>query len=191
MDSIFFHANIISPWQAHPGVSKKERKSLSRLMDSRKLSPEASLHAAQNERLPVRAVIQVLFSEQTKLTRQFDWSGTFSASRSPNFGLLEPPARCQSKREMTAQQMEIKRLRDDVLRLQSQCISMQGQIERMSEKKNKGFFFRWKKSGSGFRSGGGGVVDEGEGVYGRQTPVAGVKSKLVQGTTPKWRKSVS
>jgi hypothetical protein len=52
-------------------VSKQERKSLCRLIDSKKLTPEASLHAAQNERLPaVRSVIQVLFSEQTKLNRQ-------------------------------------------------------------------------------------------------------------------------
>ncbi|KAL2332425.1 hypothetical protein Fmac_020006 [Flemingia macrophylla] len=45
--------------RAHPGVSKQERKGLCRLLDSRKLTAEASLHAAQNERLPVRAVIQV------------------------------------------------------------------------------------------------------------------------------------
>ncbi|KAH7867234.1 hypothetical protein Vadar_030728 [Vaccinium darrowii] len=184
--------------KAHPGVSKQERKTLCGLMDSRKLSPEASLHAAQNERLPVRAVIQVLFSEQTKITRQFDWSGSFSGMRSsPNLGLLEPPARCLSKREVTAQQTEMKRLRDDVLRLQNQCIAMQGQIERMLEKKSTKGFFRWKKLGiGGLRSGGGGGVEEridegeGEGEYGQQTPVV-VKSKVVHGRTPKWRMSVS
>ncbi|KAE9467767.1 hypothetical protein C3L33_00306, partial [Rhododendron williamsianum] len=90
----------------------------------------------------------------------------------PQLWAPEPPARCQSKREMTAQQMEIKRLRDDVLKLQSLCFSMQGQIERMSEKKNKGFF-RWKKSGSGFRSGGGVWLMRGKGSTGgrRRWPV--------------------
>ncbi|CAK7356610.1 unnamed protein product [Dovyalis caffra] len=130
--------------KAHPAVSKQERKALFRLIDSRKLSPEASLHAAQNERLPVRAVIQVLFSEQTKLNRQMDWSGSLSGTRSPNLG-FEAPARCLSKREMNVQQMEIRKLREDVLRLQSQCHGMQMQMERMTVKK-KGFF-RWKKFG--------------------------------------------
>ncbi|PSS07486.1 Root phototropism protein [Actinidia chinensis var. chinensis] len=170
--------------EAHPGVSKQERKSLCKLMDSRKLSPEASLHAAQNERLPVRSVIQVLFSEQTKMNRYYlDWSGSFSGSRSPSRqGLQESTARCQSKREVSAQQVEIKRLRNDVTRLQSQCVAMQAQIERLLEKKSKGFF-RWRKLGLG----GGGVavdVEEGQGGFWRQTPVGG-KGKVVQGRTPK------
>ncbi|KAF2282995.1 hypothetical protein GH714_043057 [Hevea brasiliensis] len=66
--------------KAHPGLTKRERKILCRLIDSRKLSPEASIHAAQNERLPVRAVIQVLFAEQTKLSRHVDWSGPLIAT---------------------------------------------------------------------------------------------------------------
>lgn len=135
--------------QAHPGVGKQERKDVCRLLDSRKLSPEASLHAAQNQRLPVRAVIQVLFSEQAKLNWHIDWSGSFSGGRaSPNLIGLEP--RSQSKRAMAVEQMEIKRLKEDVLRLQGQCHSMQAQIERllMLEKKKIGWFFRnWKKLG--------------------------------------------
>ncbi|KAF9689921.1 hypothetical protein SADUNF_Sadunf01G0142500 [Salix dunnii] len=129
--------------KAHPGVSKQERKVLFRLIDSRKLSQEASLHAAQNERLPVRAAIQALFSEQTKLNRQMDWSGSFSGTRSPNLGFDQAPTRLLSKRETSVQQMEIRKLREDVLRLQSHCYAMQMQMERMMEKK-KGFF-RWKK----------------------------------------------
>ncbi|XWS11857.1 hypothetical protein CRYUN_Cryun37aG0037000 [Craigia yunnanensis] len=130
--------------KAHPGVSKQDRKVLCRLIDSRKLSPEASPHAAQNERLPVRAVIQVLFSEQTKLNLHVDWSGSFSGTRSPNPGLV-PQARCLSKREVNAQQMEIKKLKEDLLRVQSQCIVMQMQMEKILDKK-KGFF-RWRKLG--------------------------------------------
>jgi len=72
----------------------------------------ASIHAAQNERLPaVRAVIQVFFSEQTKLNRHIDWSASFSSLRSPSVydGVFDRPARCLSKREMNTQQMEIKK----------------------------------------------------------------------------------
>ncbi|MFS8010827.1 putative BTB/POZ domain, NPH3 domain, NPH3/RPT2-like family protein [Helianthus anomalus] len=50
----------------HPGISKTERKKLCRLMDCRKLSAEACMHAIQNERLPLRVVVQILFFEQMR-----------------------------------------------------------------------------------------------------------------------------
>jgi hypothetical protein len=37
-------------------------------MDCQKLSIDACMHAAQNERLPLRVVVQVLFSEQVKIS---------------------------------------------------------------------------------------------------------------------------
>ncbi|XP_010484495.1 PREDICTED: BTB/POZ domain-containing protein NPY3-like [Camelina sativa] len=52
----------------HPGITKSEKKSLSRLMVCRKLSPEACAHAVQNERLPLRVVVQILFFEQVRAT---------------------------------------------------------------------------------------------------------------------------
>lgn len=48
----------------HPGLSKSEKKKICRLMDSKKLSADACAHAVQNERLPLRVVVQVLFFEQ-------------------------------------------------------------------------------------------------------------------------------
>ncbi|KAJ6412948.1 hypothetical protein OIU84_005879 [Salix udensis] len=50
----------------HPGMSKSERKRICRLMDCRRLSADACVHAVQNERLPLRVVVQVLFSEQVR-----------------------------------------------------------------------------------------------------------------------------
>ncbi|GAV58697.1 BTB domain-containing protein/NPH3 domain-containing protein [Cephalotus follicularis] len=52
----------------HPGISKSERKRICKLMDCRKLSAEACMHAVQNERLPLRVVVQVLFFEQIRAT---------------------------------------------------------------------------------------------------------------------------
>uniref|UniRef100_A0A6N2L072 NPH3 domain-containing protein n=1 Tax=Salix viminalis TaxID=40686 RepID=A0A6N2L072_SALVM len=187
--------------KAHPGVTKQERKVLFRLLDSRKLSHEASLHVAQNERWSVRAVVQVLFFEQTKHNRQMDWSGSFSGTRSPYLG-FEASTRCLSKREMCGQQTEVRKLREDVHRLQSQCYAMQMQMERLSEKK-KGFF-RWKfenvMPSSRLKSNNLSVVDkieksnEGEVEVGCgiQTPVD-LKTKLVRGKkkNPRWRKSIS
>jgi hypothetical protein len=86
--------------QAHPGISEHERKKLCRMMDCQRLSLEACMHAAENERLPLRIVIQVrivmgfFFSHfRTSLWKfclQFCWimfSGC-SVIRSNFFGVL-------------------------------------------------------------------------------------------------------
>lgn len=203
--------------KAHPKVTKQERKRLCGLIDSNKLSMEASLHAAQNDRLPVRTIIQVLFSEQAKLSHRshnnIEWSGSsFSGVRSsPNPSGSHysdsGPARCTSKREINVQQAEIRRLREDMAKLKCECEAMQTQLHKLVEKKgtctsgNKGFF-RWKKLG--FRSGlsvsvventnGEEFGNNGEGEnfeYVTQTP-GNMMTKLVKGRTPsRWRKSMS
>ncbi|VFQ72068.1 unnamed protein product [Cuscuta campestris] len=50
----------------HPGMSKSERKRICKLIDCKKLSAEACKHAVQNERLPMRVIVQVLFFEQVR-----------------------------------------------------------------------------------------------------------------------------
>ncbi|KAF7094149.1 hypothetical protein CFC21_096481 [Triticum aestivum] len=59
----------------HPNLSKVEKRRISSLMDVKKLSKEASIHAAQNDRLPLRVVVQVLFFEQMRAA-----AGSASAS---------------------------------------------------------------------------------------------------------------
>ncbi|KAL6521604.1 hypothetical protein OROGR_018173 [Orobanche gracilis] len=64
----------------HPSLTKSEKKRLCRLMDCKKLSPEACAHAVQNERLPLRAVVQVIFFEQARSAH--DHPGAYGSSRS-------------------------------------------------------------------------------------------------------------
>ncbi|KAK1403261.1 NPH3 domain-containing protein [Heracleum sosnowskyi] len=52
--------------KGHPELSKNERKSLCRVLDCKKLSMETCIDAAQNELLPLRVVVQVLFFEQAR-----------------------------------------------------------------------------------------------------------------------------
>ncbi|RZC86244.1 hypothetical protein C5167_007429 [Papaver somniferum] len=169
--------------KVHPSVSKQERKILYRVINNQKLSPEASCHAAQNERLPVRAITQLLYSEQRKLNRQFDLSGSCKGLRSPNPPPPKPLVHCHSKRNMENQYMEIRRLREDVRMLQNRCNSMQGEIERLSQKKK--MIFKWKKLGVPlFQSVSAvGRIEDGETedkfeVDQQQTPVS-MKTKLV------------
>ncbi|KVH88955.1 BTB/POZ fold [Cynara cardunculus var. scolymus] len=52
--------------KSHPNLNKTERKRLCRILDCKKLSMEVCMHAAQNELLPLRVVVQVLFFEQAR-----------------------------------------------------------------------------------------------------------------------------
>ncbi|KAG2566914.1 hypothetical protein PVAP13_7NG233900 [Panicum virgatum] len=52
--------------RVHPEMDKSSRKKLCRVLNCRKLSETASMHAAQNELLPLRVVVQVLFFENAR-----------------------------------------------------------------------------------------------------------------------------
>ncbi|THU69861.1 hypothetical protein C4D60_Mb08t18880 [Musa balbisiana] len=52
--------------KAHPELDKNARKQLCRILDCKKLSMEACAHAARNDVLPLRVVVQVLFFEQAR-----------------------------------------------------------------------------------------------------------------------------
>ncbi|XP_071694178.1 phototropic-responsive NPH3 family protein NPY1-like [Rutidosis leptorrhynchoides] len=52
----------------HTTLTKIEKKKLCELIDVKKLSPNACIHAAQNDRLPLRMVVQILFNEQARAT---------------------------------------------------------------------------------------------------------------------------
>ncbi|KAL7224182.1 hypothetical protein ACSBR1_025609 [Camellia fascicularis] len=69
--------------KAHPALSDMERKKVCSLMDCQKLSLEACAHAAQNDRLPVQTVVQVLFYEQQRLREAMDSGSLTSGLESP------------------------------------------------------------------------------------------------------------
>ncbi|OVA19780.1 BTB/POZ-like [Macleaya cordata] len=61
----------------HITLTKTEKKKICGLMDVKKLTMDAGMHAAQNERLPLRVVVQVLYFEQIRVA-----SGNFNAPQS-------------------------------------------------------------------------------------------------------------
>ncbi|CAN1128501.1 BTB/POZ domain-containing protein At3g44820 [Linum perenne] len=56
-------------FKAHPWLSETEKEELCNIIDYQKLSIDACAHASQNNRLPLRIVLQVLFFEQMQLRR--------------------------------------------------------------------------------------------------------------------------
>lgn len=54
-------------FKEHPWLPDKEKEQLCNIIDFHKLSIDACAHASQNERLPLRVILQVLFCEQLQL----------------------------------------------------------------------------------------------------------------------------
>ncbi|KEH38919.1 putative SKP1/BTB/POZ domain, NPH3 domain-containing protein [Medicago truncatula] len=54
-------------FKAHPWLSDNEKEEICNIIDYQKLSIHACAHASQNDRLPLRVVLQVLFFEQLHL----------------------------------------------------------------------------------------------------------------------------
>ncbi|KAG9138933.1 hypothetical protein Leryth_007570 [Lithospermum erythrorhizon] len=113
--------------KAHPWLTEAEREQICRLMNSQKLSLEASTHAAQNERLPLRVIVQVLFFEQLRLRTSIT-SWLFVADDSDNGSNRGP-----------------KGMRDRVRELEKECQSMKHEFQKLGKsKRGWSLFFRRK-----------------------------------------------
>ncbi|OAY81814.1 BTB/POZ domain-containing protein [Ananas comosus] len=127
-----------SPALAHPWLQESEREELCRLMDCQKLSLEACTHAAQNERLPLRAVVQVLFFEQLHLRSSIAgcllMSDNLDGSRPLQSGVQV------SNREHQVLKLGMDSMRNRVSELEKECSSLREDIEKLGrEKKKLGF----------------------------------------------------
>ncbi|KAM7264461.1 hypothetical protein ACFE04_002144 [Oxalis oulophora] len=119
---------------AHPWITDTEREHLCRLMNCQKLSLEASTHAAQNERLPLRVIVQVLFFEQLRLRTSI--SGWFfvsdNAENSENSnGNLGLPKHDAEERLLSAKDMK-----NRVTELEKECLSMKQDLHKLVKSKS-------------------------------------------------------
>ncbi|XP_062110257.1 BTB/POZ domain-containing protein At5g03250-like [Humulus lupulus] len=131
--------------KAHPWLTDSEREQICRLMNCQKLSLEASTHAAQNERLPLRVIVQVLFFEQLRLRTSV--AGWFFVSdnldnvqnHSGNLALARNEA---SNRAATGigtstqgQVGVVDNIRERVSELEKECLSMKEELEKLVKTK--------------------------------------------------------
>ncbi|KAL5720012.1 hypothetical protein ACHQM5_012724 [Ranunculus cassubicifolius] len=115
--------------KAHPWLTDSEREQLCRLMNCQKLSLEACTHAAQNERLPLRVVVQVLFFEQLRLRTSI--AGWFFVSDN-----LENP-QGQSDNTQDDQFLGINDMRTRMSELEKECLSMKQELEKLGKGKRR------------------------------------------------------
>ncbi|OAY32786.1 BTB/POZ domain-containing protein At5g48800 isoform X2 [Manihot esculenta] len=132
--------------KAHQGLSDSDRKKLCKLIDFQKLSQEAGAHAAQNERLPLQAIVQVLYFEQIRLRNSLccsygdedhkpmhqSWrisSGALSAAMSPrdNYASL--------RRENRELKLELARLRMRLNDLEKEHVCMKRDMQKSHSRK--------------------------------------------------------
>ncbi|CAF1707204.1 hypothetical protein HID58_054933 [Brassica napus] len=158
---------IDSYLKAHPTLSEHERKRLCRVMDCQKLSMDACMHAAQNERLPLRVVVQVLFSEQVKISNALantslkesttlgEAMGTTYQPMIPNRKTLieATPQSFQAswaaaKKDINTLKFELETVKTKYVELQNEMEVMQRQFEKTGKVKNissSAWTSGWKK----------------------------------------------
>ncbi|KAJ8565715.1 hypothetical protein K7X08_008291 [Anisodus acutangulus] len=132
----------------HRYLTDREREEVCRVLECNKISPEACEHAAQNEKLPVRVMVQILFSVQLKLKDTV----TKRIQRGSDNRLLkleegEEDERGTSSSEEEMMKAEMERMGSKVLELEKECDMMRREIQRGSyqHKIQKGKTSAWKE----------------------------------------------
>ncbi|XP_073006043.1 BTB/POZ domain-containing protein At5g66560-like [Typha latifolia] len=120
--------------KAHPGIAEEERERVAGVMDCQKLTLEACTHAAQNERLPLRAVVQVLFFEQLQLRRAI--AGTIMATEAAEEeeGDVGSGRRRAAMRGNQVLRLDMDSMRSRVNELEKECSLMRKAIEKMDRR---------------------------------------------------------
>ncbi|XP_022984852.1 root phototropism protein 3-like [Cucurbita maxima] len=151
---------IDSYLKAHPTLTEHERKRLCRVMDCQKLSIDACMHAAQNERLPLRVVVQVLFSEQVKISNAVSNSSLKEASDSQfqlpvmnRKTLLEATPQsfqegwAAANKDINTLKFELETVKNKYVELQTEMEKLQRQFEKVNnkQKQSSGWSSGWKK----------------------------------------------
>ncbi|KAI5671061.1 hypothetical protein M9H77_11425 [Catharanthus roseus] len=130
--------------KSHPWLVECDREQLCRLMDCQKLSLEACTHAAQNERLPLRIIVQVLFFEQLQLRTSI--AGCFlvsdnldGGSRQLRSGMVGPNEGgggwATAVRENQVLKVGMDNMRMRVSELEKECSNMRQEIEKLGKGK--------------------------------------------------------
>lgn len=121
-------------------------------MDCQKLSLEACTHAAQNERLPLRIIVQVLFFEQlqlrTSITGCFLVSDNLDRSRQFRSGLVggsDEGGWATAVKENQVLRVGMDNMRMRVSELEKECSNIRHEMEKLGRPRpSSAWKFRFK-----------------------------------------------
>ncbi|URD91144.1 BTB POZ domain-containing protein [Musa troglodytarum] len=148
--------------KSHPWLTESEREQICQLINCQKLSLEACTHAAQNERLPLRLVVQVLFFEQLHLRSSIaGWlfvSDRVENSQAPHANLaLQKSSNVAIQADISEEQenddhhVDVDDMRSQVLELEKECLSMKQEIGKLGKPRSSWNIFS-RKCGFGVKS---------------------------------------
>ncbi|KAE7998083.1 hypothetical protein FH972_002661 [Carpinus fangiana] len=128
--------------KTHPSLSEHDRRRLCKIMICEKLSLDACIHAAQNDRLPLRTVVQVLFSEQVKMREAMQ-----EKEPAPSENISEQEGNQSSTvTEIKNLKAELEVVKTKMAELQSDYSDLQQEYEKRNKPKNvSGWSFTWRK----------------------------------------------
>ncbi|KAK8672983.1 hypothetical protein V6N13_111339 [Hibiscus sabdariffa] len=134
--------------KTHPSLSEHDRRRLCKIMNCEKLSFDACMHAAQNDRLPLRIVVQVLFSEQAKM--RMAMQGKEPMTVGDNSEQDEP--RPSTNTEIKNLRSELENVKTKMTELQNDYSDLQKEYEKITSKhKNaSGWIVNWRKIKNSF-----------------------------------------
>lgn len=132
--------------QEHPWLPEKEKEQLCNMIDYQKLSIDACAHASQNERLPLRIVLQVLFFEQMHLRTAlasclhvFDPENAPAPAAPANVPsdvagqILQRDGWVTVVRENQGLKVDMERMRRRVVELEEEFSKMKQEVKRVSK----------------------------------------------------------
>ncbi|URD91135.1 BTB POZ domain-containing protein [Musa troglodytarum] len=141
--------------KSHPWLTESEREQICQLINCQKLSLEACTHAAQNERLPLRLVVQVLFFEQLHLRSSIaGWlfvSDRVENSQAPHSSNVAIQADISEEQENDDHHVDVDDMRSQVLELEKECLSMKQEIGKLGKPRSSWNIFS-RKCGFGVKS---------------------------------------
>lgn len=132
----------------HRYLTEQEREEVCRVLDCRKMSPEACEHAAKNERLPVRFVVQMLFVSHLQLRDTITKEVQVFDDKLRQEELEE-----EDEKEVKVGfdeeevRMEMEKMSIKVMKLERECCIMRKEIENgcTDHKMKKGKVSMWKE----------------------------------------------
>ncbi|KAL8143280.1 hypothetical protein V2J09_016312 [Rumex salicifolius] len=125
--------------KSHPSLSDQDRRRLCKIMSCEKLSLDACMHAAQNDRLPLKTIVQVLFSEQVKMRTVMQGKEQTNSDTCD-----QDESWSTTKREVKALKVELENIKTEMAELQRDYTELQREYEKLISKRgNSGW--SWKR----------------------------------------------
>ncbi|XP_076888497.1 BTB/POZ domain-containing protein At3g44820-like isoform X1 [Bidens hawaiensis] len=127
-------------FKAHPWLSEQEKEQLCHVINCQKLSIEACAHASQNNSLPLRVALQVLFFEQlqlrTALANVADDDENAPSGPSTAGQIVQRDGWVTIVRENHVMRINMERLRARVVELEQEFNNMKEEMKRVSRTHN-------------------------------------------------------